>query len=327
MTTARPFLKWAGGKHQLLPQLLNIFPRQCGTYYEPFVGGGSVFFEVASRKRINFGRAVLNDANQELIDCYQAVRSFPRDLILQLKRWEVNKETFHRVRSMQPEDLSPARRAARMIYLNKVCFNGLYRVNKQGQFNSPFGRWPRPPRPLDAPNLLSCSAVLNRYAALYNQDFAQAVLDAQEDDLVYFDPPYVPLNPTSNFTSYTKDGFYQQDQERLALLFRQLVARGVKVILSNSDTPLVRELYHGFEMHEVLVRRSINSKGTQRGGVPELIVVGRPELLVDPYPEWLGGRPPSHEQVDYAAYMASLEEAGELRDGDEFTLSDLDALF
>jgi DNA adenine methylase len=285
MTVVRPFLKWAGGKRGILPLLLDIFPKQCGTYYEPFVGGGAAFFGMASRKNFHFGRAILNDANQELIDCYRAVRSFPNDLIDQLKCWEVNRETFMQLRELDPNDISPARRAARTIYLNKLCFNGLYRVNKKGKFNVSYGRWAKTPKTLDAPNLLKCSEALNQYAALYCDDFAKVVAPAVEDDLVYFDPPYAPLNATSNFTSYTKDGFTYEDQKRLAETFRTLVDRGVKVVLSNSNTAHIRDLYNGFETHEVAARRCINSRGDKRGPVKELVIIGRRERDV-PEIEW-----------------------------------------
>jgi DNA adenine methylase len=277
---AHPFLKWAGGKRQILDQLLAILPKQMETYYEPFVGGGAVFFALAAEGR--FRRALLNDANRELMDCYQAIRSFPEDLIDQLGLWPVNKDTFTQVRAWSPAELSPIMRAARMIYLNKAGFNGLYRVNKKGEFNVPYGKWKRPPKVLHADNLRACSEVLNRFATLYCQDFAEVVGDTGPGDVVYFDPPYIPVSVTSNFTSYTSDGFTLDDQHRLAACFRELVQRGVKVVASNSDTETTRSLYAGFELNEIQSKRCINSKGDRRGFVRELIIVGRGKTLKPP---------------------------------------------
>jgi len=268
---ARPFLKWAGGKRQILDKLLALMPEQMGTYYEPFVGGGAVFFALAAKGR--FQRAVLNDANQELMDCYGAIQSCPEDVIQRLKGWEVNKETFLMVRSMMPTDLLPHVRAARMIYLNKTCFNGLYRVNKAGKFNVPFGKWKHTPKTLDAPNLRACSKVLGS-VDLHCRDFHEAVGKAGPGDVVYFDPPYVPVSATSDFQSYTSDGFTLDDQHRLVACFRQLAERGVHVVASNSDTEATRSIYKGFELHEIQGKRCINSKGGKRGPVSELIIVG-----------------------------------------------------
>lgn len=271
---ARPFVKWAGGKRQILDRLMATLPKMIpkGTYFEPFVGGGALFFGLAAQQR--FQHAVLNDANQELIGCYQAIRSFPEDLIGQLGRWSVDKETFTEVRAMLPADLSPVRRAARTMYLNKTGFNGLYRVNKAGQFNVPFGKWKHVPKVLDAPNIRACSVVLNRFASLHCQDFTEVVDQAGPGDAVYFDPPYVPVSATANFRSYTSDGFDLDDQHRLAASFRQLSDRGVYVMASNSDTEIVRSLYEGFEMQELRAKRCINSKGGKRGPVGELLITG-----------------------------------------------------
>jgi DNA adenine methylase len=276
MTTeavAHPFLKWAGGKRQILDKLLAFMPEQMGTYYEPFVGGGALFFSLAAGKQ--FQRAVLNDANQELMGCYEAIQSCPEDVIQRLKGWEVDKETFLKVRAMMPSDLLPHVRGARMIYLNKTGFNGLYRVNKKGEFNVPFGKWKggHTPKVLDATNLRACSKVLDS-VTLCCRDFHEAVSGAGPGDVVYFDPPYVPVSATSNFQSYTSDGFTLDDQHRLVASFRELAQRGVTVIASNSDTEVTRSLYKGFELHEIQGKRCINSKGGKRGPVGELIIVG-----------------------------------------------------
>lgn len=272
MLEAKPFLKWVGGKTQLLGQLLSLFPRQIETYYEPFLGGGAVFFALANQKR--FKRAVINDWNQELVDTYRAVRDFPTDLIQQLGKLKYSREIFFELRNLRPEQFSPVRRAARMIYLNKTGFNGLYRVNRDGRFNVPFGKHAKTPKVFDENTLLGCSRALQRFVSIESTDFEMAVEWAAKGDVVYFDPPYVPANPTSNFTSYTKDGFGLVEQQRLARLCRTLVTRGVKVLASNSDTELVRELYSGFELVEVRARRSINSNPKRRGPVGELVIVG-----------------------------------------------------
>jgi DNA adenine methylase len=270
MLEARPFLKWVGGKTQLLDAILTILPETIDTYYEPFVGGGAVFFALAMRKR--FRRAVINDYNQELIDTFKVVRDFPADLIGQLSKLKYDRGVFEELRKIKPEQFSPVRRAARMIYLNKTGFNGLYRVNKAGTFNVPFGKFASPPRIYEESNLLGCSQVLNDFVAIHATDFAAIAERAEANDVVYFDPPYVPLNPTSDFVSYTSKGFGLKDQEKLARLFTALAKRGVKVLASNSDTETVRQLYEGFDINEVKARRSINSKGTKRGPVGEVLV-------------------------------------------------------
>lgn len=279
MTTARPFVKWAEGKTQILDRLLAILPHKCETYYEPFVGGGALFFALAAEGR--FRRAMLNDSNRELMDCYRAIRDFPDDLVELLGTFPFGKAEFERLKSLRPQDLNPVTRAARMIYLNKTGFNGLYRVNKiRGEFNVPFGKWTRPPKTLDEPNLRACAEVLNRYVAIHATDFVEVMSDAGPGDVVYFDPPYVPVSASSNFRSYTSKGFGLRDQQRLVAVFKELVERGVKVVASNSDTEMTRALYQGFELHEVQARRCINSKGASRGPVGELIIVGRPAKVL-----------------------------------------------
>jgi len=273
MTLARPFLKWAGGKTQLLSPIEALLPKSIRTYYEPFIGGGALFFHLASRHVVE--RAVIADYNSELITCYKVVRDFVGELIEELQVHTVDKDHFLEVRSQHPDTLTPIQRAARTIYLNKTGFNGLYRVNKRGQFNVPYGSY-KNPRILDEANLRACAEVLNRYAVIHAKDFSQTVKTATEGDVVYFDPPYVPITPTSNFLGYTSGGFTLDDQKRLAVCFENLVRRGVAVIASNSDTSVVRDLYGAYEMHVVQARRNINSKGSKRGPVGELLIVGRP---------------------------------------------------
>lgn len=284
---AQPLVKWVGGKRKLAPKLLSLFPRTIGTYYEPFTGGGAVFFALAAETPHRFDSVVLNDWNFELADMYRVVRDTPNRLIVALREMVNTPEFFAQMRAKSPKDLKPVDRVARLIYLNKTCFNGLFRMNKAGQFNAPFGKYENP-NICDEENIHACHVVLNGKVTVRNGDFSDAVTDAKPGDCVYFDPPYVPLTPTSNFTSYTSDGFGLKDQQRLALLVRQLAERGVHAYVSNSDTPLVRELYQGFELVEVQMKRNINSKGDGRGAVGELIVVGSrttiPQTVVESAP-------------------------------------------
>lgn len=273
--SARPFLKWVGGKTQLLFDLMSIFPKEVGTYYEPFVGGGAVFFALGARSW--FSKAVINDWNSELIDTYTTIRDETGALIEVLHRWKESyerspKEFFLAIRAKRPDQMERVNRAARMIFLNKTCYNGLYRVSKrEGLFNSPFGEYTDPVI-CDEENIRACAKALSGQVTLRQGDFSQAVEGAGPEDLVYFDPPYVPASKTANFTSYTSVGFTDEDQKRLADTFRALSQRGASVVLSNSDTPLIRELYGDFQIRTIPARRAINSKASERGAVNEVIV-------------------------------------------------------
>ena len=280
MAQARPVIKWVGGKTQLLPTLLDIFPKRARTYYEPFIGGGAVFFALAAAGR--FEQAVLNDQNAELVNLYRVVRDFPEELMAWLSAREARYEqapaaVYEATRNpdalMAKEMSDPIAQAGRFIFLNKAGFNGLYRVNRSGDFNVSWGK-KLVVRTHDPENIRACAEVLNG-VTLRQGDFADVCQTAGEGDLVYLDPPYVPLTPTSSFTSYTKDGFGLQDQQRLVRLVEELTERGAAVVVSNSDTPLTRELYGDFEIHEIQARRNANSKGDRRGPVGELIVVNR----------------------------------------------------
>jgi DNA adenine methylase len=272
-----PFLKWVGGKTQLLRVLSRLITQKSLTYYEPFLGGGATFFHFADRRR--FQRAILNDFNPELINCYTVVRD---DLGALLKRLDAYKTDplwntqpyFEVVRATEQQD--PVERAARTIYLNRTCFNGLYRVNRAGKFNAPFGKYDNPSL-YDSGKIRDCSEALQRFASLRVGDYAEAVKDAGAGDIVYFDPPYVPVSETASFTAYAGK-FGPAEQRALAELFRDLVKRGALCIPSNSDAPLVRELYEGFDFHIVGAKRSINSKGDKRGEVNELVVIGQPKI-------------------------------------------------
>lgn len=263
-----PFLKWAGGKRGLLPRLRPLIPRTIETYYEPFVGGGALFFELARVRR--FRKAKLADRNEELIQCYAAIKRDYEQVVRALEAHRYERKAFYAVREQDPTKLTDPMRAARTIYLNQCGFNGLYRVNKSGRFNVPFGNHRNPS--FVRPELLKSVAAALQNAELMVGDFEQAVDGATPADFVYFDPPYVPLSATSSFTAYARDGFDAVDQGRLANLLRRLGKSGVPALLSNSDCPVTRELYRGLRPKAVDARRAINSNAAKRGPVSELIV-------------------------------------------------------
>jgi DNA adenine methylase len=263
-----PFLKWAGGKRQLLPRILERVPSRVRTYYEPFVGGGAVFFALAAEHR--FDRAVLGDANRELVACYEALRDDVEAVIRALRRYKYDKVVYYRVRGQDPAALAPAARAARLIYLNRCGYNGLYRVNRAGVFNVPFGRYVNPVI-CDVGKLRAASRALAG-VRLESQDFARTLRGARPGDFVYLDPPYVPLSPTSSFTAYARTPFGAAEQSRLAATLRDLGARRVPALLSNSDCAETRTLYDAALSEPVPVRRAINSVASGRGSVGELLV-------------------------------------------------------
>jgi DNA adenine methylase len=263
---ARPFIKWAGGKKQILPHLLARAPRAFGTYFEPFLGGGALFFSLSP------GKAVLSDLNPYLVNAYSVVRDRVDELAESLKVHRADKEYYYMMRGLSPETMSDVQRASWFIYLNKTCYNGLWRVNRSGRFNVPFGRY-RNPKILDRENLYAVSRAL--YGALVMcSDFEEAVQMAVPGDFVYFDPPYSPKSGTAGFVSYTGEGFGEEEQERLAGVFRRLSRRGVLVMLSNSDVPLVRRLYEGFRIDTVQASRAISCRGDRRGPVGEVVITG-----------------------------------------------------
>ena len=267
---AHPPLKWVGGKTVLLPEILPRLPKKIGTYYEPFVGGGAVFFALAAEKR--FKGAVLNDTNEELLNVYAKIRDVP-ELLMEFLEHSFNQDekSYYKIRAQVPSEELP--RAARTLYLNKVGFNGLYRVNRKGAFNVPWGK--QEGRSIfDKENILACSKVLEK-AALISCDFEKATITATRGDVCYFDPPYVPVSATANFTAYSAGGFGPEDQVRLRDVAKKLIARGVHVLLSNADMPMVRDLYKGFKLEQVQVARRVNSKASKRGNVGELLISGK----------------------------------------------------
>lgn len=282
---ARPFLKWAGGKAQLLPQLLRRAPARIETYFEPFLGGGALFFGLMADVARAPRRAVLNDLNAELVTTFEVVRDAPDRLARRLATLEheylaadpsarsdrAGREAmFYRVRAARPR--SAVEVAARVIFLNKTCFNGLYRVNRSGEFNVPHGRYAAP-RICDREALLAASAALQG-AELRAVDFEAACADAQPGDFVYCDPPFHPLSATSSFTAYTEGDFGLDDQVRLKQCIDDLTRRGVAVMLSNSPHPLIRGgyLFAGYTIEQVQARRAINSRGDRRGPIGELVI-------------------------------------------------------
>jgi DNA adenine methylase len=275
-----PFVKWAGGKGQLLPQFEPYFPATFRQYVEPFLGGGAVFFSLYAQGRLAGKPVVLIDHLEELINCYRVIQSQVEALITALQEHEPHKldsQYYYDVRNWdrQPDydRRSDVERAARFIFLNRTCYNGLYRVNRRGQFNVPFGRY-RNPTICDTGNLWAASRAL-RGVTLLVGDFSRCLDLAETGDLVYLDPPYHPLSDTAKFTSYTSEDFCAEDQRRLADLFRELDRRGCHVRLSNSYTDLIRQLYHGYEQIQVRAIRAISSKGSERGAIPELLVTNR----------------------------------------------------
>ncbi|MBI4815303.1 MAG: DNA adenine methylase [Deltaproteobacteria bacterium] len=269
---AKPFLKWVGGKTQLLDQLLRLAPPSFNGYHEPFLGGGAMFFALAREGRLEGKDVQLCDVNHELVDTYLAIRDRVRSVVLHLSAHRHERAYYYEVRSQDPSKLSPSARAARMLYLNRCGFNGLYRVNRKGEFNVPFGRYTNP-RICDEQNLLAASRALSR-ARVSHRDFEHVLEQTRPGDFVYFDPPYVPLSASSSFTSYAKGGFGEPEQERLARLFEQLSANGVFCMLSNSDAEWVRERYSDFRVLPVLARRNVNSNPDRRGPITEVVVLG-----------------------------------------------------
>jgi DNA adenine methylase len=272
---ARPVLKWPGGKRQLEDTILaaidRLHPEQIEKYYEPFVGGGAIFFALAARRRFRYAR--LSDTNAELIGTYVAIRDDVKSVIRELNKLikkPYGEKTYYLIRAAKPR--SPCARAARMIYLNKTCYNGLYRVNKSGGFNVPWGKR-KNPQILDLEALHAASAAL--IGVELSVDSFQNVADAADpEDFIFFDPPYVPLNAQS-FTAYQADGFKGTDHLILAEHLKILAGKGVPALLSNSHCPVTVKLYKGLVKTRVLARRSINRNGAERGHVSELLVEAR----------------------------------------------------
>jgi DNA adenine methylase len=270
----KPFVKWVGGKRQLLTQfrLMNLYPPEnfdskTGKYFEPFVGGGAVFFDLLPET------AYLSDLNNELVVTYNVIKSDVENLIKSLKKHKLDKEYFLKVRSQNPEKLSDLNIASRFIYLNRTCFNGMYRVNSKGGFNVPFGKYTNP-LICDEKNLRKASKALKN-VEIKKQDYKEVLKKAKKGDFVYFDPPYYPVSKTASFTSYTSESFLDKEQIELRDTFVELHKRGCFVMLSNSDTPLINKIYSepkDLRITKVQAGRAINSNASKRGKITEVLI-------------------------------------------------------
>jgi DNA adenine methylase len=270
----KPFVKWVGGKRQLLQQFrdLGLYPPDdfdpiTNTYFEPFVGGGAVFFDLLPRK------AELSDLNSELVTTYNVIKNNVDGLVESLKKHKYEKEYYLKVRAKDPKDLAELDVASRFIFLNRTCFNGMYRVNSKGGFNVPFGKYTNPVI-CDEENLHKVSKALQK-VAIKNQDYKSVLKSAKKGDFVYFDPPYYPVSKTASFTSYTADSFFEKEQTELRDTFVELHKRGCYVMLSNSDTLFINELYSGIKgvkVSKVAAGRAINSNAAKRGKISEVLV-------------------------------------------------------
>lgn len=268
ITKTQPIIKWVGGKRQLMSELLKNMPESYNRYFEPFIGGGALFFELQPKN------AYISDVNEELINLYAVVKNDVEALIDELSKHQISKEYFLEIRNIDRcekyQNWGDVKKASRFIYLNRTCFNGLYRVNLQGQFNVPFGRY-KNPRICDEENLRNCSKMLQN-TQIKCADFRAILGEVKRGDFVYFDPPYVPLNETSSFTSYTKDGFDMDMQFKLRDLCDELDLRGVMFMLSNSDTKIVNEMYKKYNIKKVFATRVINANSNARGKITEVLV-------------------------------------------------------
>ncbi len=266
----QPFVKWAGGKRQLL-ETIRLYIPKFTTYFEPFVGGGAVLFDIQPKK------AVVNDINSELISAYKVIRDDIDELIKHLSAHKNEKEYFYALRELDRtpgyKAWSSVQRASRLIYLNKTCYNGLFRVNNQGQFNVPFGNYKSPNIVNEVVLRAAHHYLSNSEIKFRNTDFAEAVADAKRGDFVYLDPPYDPVSDTAYFTGYSLDGFGREEQARLKRVVDDLDERGCKVLLSNSSTDFIRDLYKGYKIITVKASRAINSDSSRRGKVDEILVM------------------------------------------------------
>ncbi|KYN75807.1 modification methylase [Clostridium sporogenes] len=266
-----PVVKWVGGKRQLLPEIRKFIPNKITTYYEPFVGGGAVLFDIQPKK------AVINDINYELINLYKVIKLYPNDLIEDLKKHKNEADYFYNIRKLDRDEkayskLSDVEKASRIHYLNKTCYNGLFRVNRAGQFNSPFGRY-KEPNITNEITICAVSKYLNEASIKFLcGDFEESLKGIRKGAFVYFDPPYDPVSDSSNFTGYAKGGFDRIEQIRLKNLCDTLNSKGVKFLLSNSSTEFILDLYKDYRIEIIKAKRAINSKADERGEIDEVLV-------------------------------------------------------
>ena len=275
----KPFLKWAGGKRQLVPEITaNYLPAKYNSYYEPFLGGGAMFLELQPNK------AVVNDSNSELINCYKVIRDSLDELMEDLQRHENTEAYYYDIRDWDRkknyDSKTDVERASRIIFLNKTCYNGLFRVNSQGQFNVPFGRYKKP-NILDEAVLKAVSHYLNNNGVkILNGDFEEALKDTESEDFVYLDPPYHPISNTAYFTGYDVNGFNKYEQIRLKETVDDLNRRGCTVLLSNADTDFILDLYKDYRIEKIYATRAINSNPLKRGKIQEVLVMNNYECKV-----------------------------------------------
>lgn len=267
-----PVLKWVGGKRQLLDVIIPLIPKH-STYVEPFIGGGAVFFEIQPKK------AIINDYNQELINVYNVIKDSSEQLIEKLEEHDKlnSQDYFYEIRAfdrnLEFENLTDIEKAARIIYLNKTCYNGLYRVNSSGQFNTPYGKY-RNPNIVNAPTIRAVSNYLNtNNIKILTGDYKNALKGLRKGAFVYFDPPYVPISNSASFTGYTEGGFNLKNQEELKKQCDLLNKRNIKFLLSNSDCEFIRDLYKDYKIITVQAKRNINRNGNSRGDINEVLVM------------------------------------------------------
>ncbi len=270
-----PVVKWVGGKRQLLKDIEPHLPEEVrngkADYYEPFIGGGAVFFHLQPK------RAVINDNNEELVNLYRVIKDYPSELVEDLKKHSNEEEYFYEIRGLDRDretflKLNDVERASRIIFLNKTCYNGLFRVNSAGEFNTPFGRYRNP----NIVNEITIRAIHNYFVnndvTILNTDFESALENINQGSFVYFDPPYDPVSDSANFTGYTKGGFGREEQKRLKNVCDILSDKGVKFLLSNSATDFIRELYSDYHVGTIKAGRAVNSRTDRRGAVEEVLV-------------------------------------------------------
>ncbi|MBQ6159489.1 MAG: DNA adenine methylase [Oscillospiraceae bacterium] len=266
-----PVVKWVGGKRQLIDEIVPLLPKKFSTYCEPFLGGGAVLFEIQPKK------AIINDLNDDLMRVYRVIRDNVEELIIQLQEFENTAEAYYRIRDLDRDKvnydlLTDTNKAARTVYLNKTCYNGLFRVNAAGEFNSPFGNY-KNPNIVNAPTLRAVNKYLSAPGIqLFSEDFEATMKRVPEGGFVYIDPPYDPISDTASFTGYNKGGFDREEQRRLKRCCDELTRRGIKFLLSNSSTAFIRELYADYNVKTVHARRAINSDARKRGAVEEVLI-------------------------------------------------------
>lgn len=267
-----PFVKWVGGKRQLMGSIMEFIPKGINrhTYVEPFIGGGAVLFHIQPKN------AIINDFNSELINVYNVIKENLHELISDLKKHKNDSEYFYAIRELDRsesfEKISRVQRASRLIYLNKTCFNGLYRVNNAGEFNSPFGRY-KNPNIVNEPVLKAVSSYLkSNNVQILNKDYEDILKDIDQDSFVYLDPPYYPISESSNFTGYIQGGWNMFDQVRLREACDDLTRRGIKFLLSNSASSFIKDQYKEYNIHTVKAIRSINADAEKRGEIEEFLI-------------------------------------------------------